>query len=134
MSGLLNRRSGSWCSAKKTSSRFLERATVGVLLNNCPAVLTGVDLMNLLLLSAEELKVPPGCSWIYCGVLSKYSRTSTSTNYLWNKSAYFSLPDSEIPLASIRAFKHSSSFSCIAFKSCFVFRNFSSLLKQVLHR
>ena len=40
-------------------------------------------------------------------VLSKYSRTSTSTNYLWNKSAYFSLPDSEIPLASIRAFKAS---------------------------
>ena len=33
---------------------LLERATVGVLLNNCPAVLTGVDLMNLLLLSAEH--------------------------------------------------------------------------------
>ena len=100
MSGLLNRRSGS---AKKTSSRgfnLLGRARVGVLLNNCSAVLTGVDRMNLLLLSAKELEVPPSCSRIYCGlleVLSKYSRTSTSTNYLWNKSAYCSLPDSEIP-------------------------------------
>ena len=70
MSGLLNRRMVAGALLKRHLAGFnlLERATVGVLLNNCPAVLTGVDLMNLLLLSAEELEVPPGCSWIYCGL------------------------------------------------------------------
>ena len=47
---------------------LLERARVGVLLKNSPAVLTGVNLMNLLLLCAEELEVPPGCCWIHRGL------------------------------------------------------------------
>ena len=65
MSGLLNR---TLLKRHLAGFNLLERATVGVLLNNCPAVLAGVDLMNLLLLSAEELEMPPGCYWIYCGL------------------------------------------------------------------